>query len=216
MSDPRDQRLRSRVRLELPVRLRQIAPPRNLVEVARTLDVSRNGILFRTKELYDLRTTVWVAMPYHPNAASPDPEFPSSVVRVDRLPEGLAEVALLFHSGHADYRTFVATPGEAAPLPRSERRTKNRVRMALPIRVRGTGTAEESVTLDVSRTGVLFRSDQPYPVGQTVWVAVPFQRGTEPAEVPARIVRVLESEPPRAVALQYSHSIASRASTPSF
>ena len=61
----RDQRVRNRVRMDLPVRVRQIGPPRDRTEVTRTLDVSRNGLLFRTRELYDLRGTVWVAMPYN-------------------------------------------------------------------------------------------------------------------------------------------------------
>jgi len=76
-----NQRIRSRVRLEMSVRIRQIGPPRNLIEVARTLDVSRNGLLFRTREPYNLRSIVWVTFPYNADSLVAEPEAPATVVR---------------------------------------------------------------------------------------------------------------------------------------
>lgn len=204
MPDPRDQRIRNRVRLDLPVRVRQIGPPRDLIEVSRTMDVSRNGLLFRTREPYDLRSVVWVMMPYSANAVVPDPEFPATVVRVDRKPEGFTEVAVQFHNSRSDQ--FLAPSASAPPPPaqKSDRRNRSRVRMALPIRVRNEGAAEESVTLDVSRGGVLFQTARPYPVGQTVWVTMPYQPGSRQDEVPARVVRVVERNNQRGVALHFT------------
>ena len=203
MPDPRDQRLRSRVRLELPVRVRQIGPPRDSIEITRTMDVSRNGILFRTREIYEMHSTVWITMPFNPNTVVPDPEFHGSVVRIIRAEDGSTEVGVQFHSSHADHWKPVYTP-VGGPSKPSERRGKNRVRMTLPIRVRHESAAEESVTLDVSRTGVLFRSTKNYPVGHTVWVTMPYQPGARLDEVPARVVRVVDRAELRGVALHFT------------
>jgi hypothetical protein len=208
MPSPSDQRVRNRVRLDLPARIRQISPPRNLSEEVRTLDVSRNGLLFRTREPYDLRSVVWIVMPYNAKALAQDPEFPATVVRVERKPDGLAEVAVHFHSGHADqFRTAPPPPMEVL-RNKEDRRQRSRVRMALPIRVRNENSAEESVTMDVSRTGVLFQTMKPYPVGQTVWVMMPYQAGAQGGEVPARVVRSVEKGSLRGVALQFTSASA--------
>ncbi len=214
MPDPRDQRTRSRIRLTLPVRIRQVGPPRDLVEVNSTLDVSRNGILFRTRQPYDVNSTIWITMPYHAQAAGSEPEFPASVVRIDRAPDGSAEIAVQFHSAHADRFKAVYQSSPAPPTAgKSDRRNKNRVRMTLPIRVRNEAHAEESVTLDVSRTGVLFRSSRNYPVGEQVWVAMPYQPGAPPQEISARVVRVVERPEARGVALQFGQARPPRTSS---
>ncbi len=216
MSEQHEQRLRSRVRLGLAVRIRQIGPPRDLVEITRTLDVSRNGLLFVTRQPYNLQSTVWVTMPYNPSAIVPEPEFPAIVVRINRREDGCSEIALQFHSAHSDQSgprgQRAPQTGSSRPIERSgERRLRSRVRMALPIRVRLQESAEESVTLDVSRTGVLFRTVRSYPVGHAVWVAMPYQTGTRPEEVSARVVRVVERENHRGVALHFSSEPHARA-----
>lgn len=214
MADPRDQRTRTRIRLNLPVRIRQVGPPRDLVEVSRTLDVSRNGIMFRTRQPYDANSTVWVTMPYHPEAVNPEPEFPASVVRILRAEDGSTEIAVQFHSAHADKSRPVYQSAPPAPAAgKGDRREKNRVRMALPIRVRNAAHAEESITLDVSRTGVLFRTSRQYPVGEQVWVAMPYQPGAPPQEVSARVVRVVERADARGVALHFGQHAAQRSSS---
>jgi hypothetical protein len=203
MNSGANQRLRGRVRLDIQVRIRQAGPPRSLTEVTRTLDVSRNGLLFRTREPYDLRSIVWVTFPYNADALVSEPEAPATVVRIDPKPGGDTEIAVQFHSSHADRFT---SSSQAAPPPRqqSDRRVRSRVRMSLPIRVRDGGAAEESVTLDVSRAGVLFESQHPYPLGHTVWVTMPYQAGQKQDEVPARVVRIVEKRDSRGVALHFS------------
>ena len=204
MPSPSDQRVRSRVRLDLPARIRQIGPPRSLAEEVRTLDVSRNGLLFRTREPYDLRSVVWVMMPYDSKAIAPNPEFPATVVRIDRKPDGAAEVAVQFHSGHADQFKAAPPPPHEVERSKQDRRNRSRVRMSLPIRVRNENAAEESVTMDVSRGGVLFQTARQYPVGQTVWVLMPYQAGAQSEEVPARVVRTVERGDARGVALHFT------------
>jgi hypothetical protein len=208
MPSPSDQRVRSRVRLDLPARIRQIGPPRDLAEEVRTVDVSRNGLLFRTHEPYNLRSVVWVMMPYSPKALSPDPEFPATVVRIDRKADGLTEVAVQFHSSRADQFAAAPPPPPAVQRSKQDRRNRSRVRMALPIRVRHENAAEESVTMDVSRAGVLFQTARQYPVGQTVWVMMPYQAGAQGDEVPARVVRMVDRGSVRGVALHFTSASA--------
>lgn len=209
MADPRDQRTRARIRLELSARIRQIAPPRNLIEVTRTQDVSRNGILFRTREPYDVNSTVWITMPYNEKALGQDIEFPASVVRVLRQADGSAVIAVQFHSAHADrFRSsYQVEPQRAAPAENAQKR-RPRVKMTLPIRVRNQKTAEESVTVDVSRTGVLFRTDQSYTPGDSVMVCMPYQPAGSLEEVPAVVVRTVERADVRGVALHYASAVA--------
>lgn len=203
MPGSQNNRLRSRVRIELPIRVRQIGPPRDFAEITRTVDASRNGILFRSRERYDVGTNVWVMMPYRRDALAGDLEFPGSIVRVQAMPDGLSEIALQFHSGRSD-RQLTTMISTAPPVKSSERRERNRVRVELPIRVRDHSDSEESVTVDVSRAGVLFRSDRAYPLGRTVWVVVPYQRGGQQQETPAQVVRAVENAGQRAIALQYT------------
>jgi hypothetical protein len=114
------------------------------------------------------------------------------------------------------------TPGK--PITSSERRAKNRVKMTLPLRIRTDGTfvggtvalkeeeklpvwLEESVTLDVSRTGVLFVSSRPYRLGQRVWVAMPYQPGMTPREEPAEVVRFVERAGVKGVAIRFIRDV---------
>jgi hypothetical protein len=91
--------------------------------------------------------------------------------------------------------------------------------MTLPLRVRTDGTfvggtaikdeerlpiwMEESVTLDVSRTGILFVSSRPYKLGQRVWVAMPYQPSGTNTEEPAEVVRFVERSGVQGVALRF-------------
>ena len=206
MPDVGDQRHRARVRMTLPVKVRQIYPPRDAVEVSVTLDVSRNGILFRSAEYYVLHSTVWVTMNYNPKEIAPDSEFPATVVRIVKNPEGGYGVALQFHSSRADRMEPMARPAGASTAASSERRHKNRVRTAMAIRVRAGDMVEESITVNVSRTGVLFRSSRQYSIGQMVWVVMPYQPDEELSEVPARVVRTIVIDVGRLVALHFGEN----------
>jgi len=197
-----EQRTRARIRMELPVRVRQIGPPFDSTETTTSLDVSRNGVLFRTRQPYAMNSTVWVTMPYHEGSGH-NLEFPASVVRMDKRDDGSTEIAVQFHSARADKLRPTYASAPAGPQRSSDRRTKNRVRMALPIRVRDTRAAEESVTVDVSRTGVLFSAAKAYPVGQQVWVVMPYQPGEAANEMSAQVVRNIPQTGSVGVALHF-------------
>jgi hypothetical protein len=210
--------------MDVPVRLRQVPPPRETVEIKTTLDVSRNGLLFRTREPYELQSTIWVTMPYNPVVELRPPEFPATVVRVIKLTSGDLEIGVQFHSAHADRWAHSPVYAREArpPVPSTEKRGKNRVRMTLPIRVRSgkvsfedslpTSTSpglsgvwiEETVTLDVSRTGVLFVSTRPYQIGQKVWTVMPYQPDATAEEEPAEVVRFVERAGVRGVAIRFT------------
>jgi len=192
--------------MSLPVRVRQIYPPRDAVEVSVTLDVSRNGILFRSADFYLLHSTVWVTMNYSAKETAPDSEFPATVVRIVKNPEGLYDVALQFHSSRADRVEPVVRGAGPSAITSSERRNKNRVRTAMSIRVRAGDMVEESITVNVSRTGVLFRSSRQYAVGQAVWMVMPYQPGEELSEVAARVVRTVVIDVGRLVALHFGEN----------
>src|SRR5262245_36269766 len=112
-----------------------------MVEVTRTQDVSRNGILFRTREPYEPQSTVWVTMPYHADALGADPEFPGSVVRILDQTDGTQEIAVQFHSAHAD-RYRQSYEAEKKPMAHNARKRRARATMTLPIRVRRGNAAE--------------------------------------------------------------------------
>jgi hypothetical protein len=194
--------------MDMPVRIRRYPPPRESMEIKTTLDVSRNGLLFRTRDAYELNSIVWVTMPFSTNAVVKGPEFPATVVRVIKQPDGDIEVGVQFHSAHADkwHHSVYARPGK--PVTSTEKRKKNRVRMTLPVRVRSGMILDESVTMDVSRTGVLFASAQSYAIGQKVFVVIPFQpvgliSGTL-VEEPAEVIRFVERAGVRGVAVQFT------------
>ena len=207
LSDPRDLRTRQRIRIELLARIRQISGSRSNSEITRTLDVSRNGLLFRTRESYDAAKPVWVTMPFVENALAQDLEFPASVVRMLPQRDGSHEIALQFHSAHAD-RFRSSYQAEPPPPSHTVQKRRPRVKMTLPIRVRAQKAAEESVTLDVSRTGVLFRTERTYSAGDPVMVCMPYQPAGRLEEVAAIVVRTVERADVRGVALHYAAAIA--------
>jgi CheY-like chemotaxis protein len=106
----------------------------------------------------------------------------------------------------------------AAALPGGERRRRRRALISAPVRVRGTCITDEtcpdeiSVTLDVSRIGLLFLTQDPaYTRGMEVVVTFPYSAAPTaiPAEQPARVARVVEmADGRRAVALALGKAVA--------
>ena len=179
------------------------------MEVATTLDVSRNGVLFRTRQPYEMHSTVWVIVPYDPKSMGGDVEFPATVVRIDNSADGSAEVAVRFHSARSDPTPVNIQARSVMPV-QVERRTKDRSKLTVPIRVRGENGTEVTQTVDISRTGLLFRAGGSYAVGQHVWVVVPFKDGAPTDEIDARVVRIIERSSTISVAVQYSRTTSIR------
>ena len=213
MSGGAENRSRSRVHFDMSVRVRQIGPPRDSIEIAKTLDFSRNGVMFRTRQPYLMNSTVWLILPFNPKAPIQEPEFPGTIVRIEQMEDGTAEIGVRFHNSRAD-RTVGMYDTKVAPVESSERRVKDRARLSLTIRVRDTAGVEITNTVDVSRTGVLFRSSKDYQIGQQVWVTVPYTPETPPEETEARVVRILERTKMRCIAAQYTRVTGMKVQSP--
>jgi hypothetical protein len=173
------------VQLNLPVRLRWLAPLGQLTEVTETLDVSRGGLLVNRPEPCGVSAALWVTFPFDPTLELVQPETPACVVRVKDTPAGGHWVGIAFNLPERH-----AAPACAGDV---DRRRRERVRLALPIRVwlAGSPWPEETMTVDVSEDGVLFCTARMYSVGDAVRVGLPpgiLRR--QPAQVPARVVRV--------------------------
>ena len=177
-----EQRRSARVPLNLPIRVRWQAPLRHTIEISQTLDVSRTGLLFYRQETCSLETRVWVTYPYSAEDSAAQPEIPARVVRVKSTPTGGHLVALHLEP----QRRSVASVGKF------NRRGGERSPVALPLRVRPAGAPwpEESMTVDVSEGGVLFRSARLYALGDCVRVTMAQGGWGTNAECDARVVRI--------------------------
>ena len=157
------------------------------LEVARTEDVSRDGLLVRRNEPCDTRARVWVVFPFDPAASdSVRAETAARIVRVDRATEGGYRVALKF-----------APPVSKLALPvERERRGCPRIPLALPVLIRLAGTPwpEESMTQDVSQSGARFETSHIYAAGDTVLAKIPWGQWSATGEIAGRVVRVQAME----------------------
>jgi PilZ domain len=186
MSEPAtytEVRKHPRAQLKLPARIRWQGPLGMRLEVTQTVDVSRDGMLFRRAEPCDRLTRVWVAFPYDPAAgAATQPETPARIVRVEPDAEGGYWVALRFESVS---RTPKAPPG-------AERRGSERIPFALPIFVRPAGTPwpEEFMTRDISQHGARFETSHIFAPGDQVLAKIPWGEWSRTGEVAGRVVRV--------------------------
>jgi len=172
-----------RARLQLPVRIRWQRPLGMRLEVTQTIDVCREGILFRRNEACEVATRVWVAFPFEPKIrASAQPEKAARVVRVEREQSGDYLVALNFET---------VQRGSDVPA-RRERRKSPRIPFALPIFVRPVGTRwpEESMTQDISQGGARFTTSHGYVVGDTVLATIPWGEWSKAGEISGHVVRV--------------------------
>jgi hypothetical protein len=151
------------------------------LEVTHTIDVSRGGLLLQRAEPCEVPARVWVAFPYDANGPA-QPETPATVVRVERDSIGGFRVALK-----------LALPPRHSPRPfATERRKHARFPFALPIFVRPPGAPwpEESMTRDISRSGVRFETAQLYKVGQDVAAKIAWGEWGQQGEIPGRVLRV--------------------------
>jgi hypothetical protein len=108
-----------------------------------------------------------------------------------------------------------ATPPttESAQKPRvfeKDERTKGRAPLNMLVKIArprfGRGFADVCETLNVSRTGIYFSTEQGYEVGEKVEVVMPYHPDSAGIQVPGRIVRIdkLPGTPRKGVAIQLS------------
>jgi len=92
---------------------------------------------------------------------------------------------------------------------REEQRRKGRAPLRMPIkvikRVYGSELADVGETINISRSGVYFRTLKIYEVGETVHVLLPYKEGDIAIPVPAKVVRrdQLKEPPEKGVALHF-------------
>lgn len=172
-----------RAQLSMPVRIRWQGPRGMRMETAKTIDVSKGGMLVERGLNCEAQGRVWIAFPYDPSAGSAvQPETPARVVRVENWAGSAMRMAL-----HLDpvSRDGFRTEGY-------ERRAHARLSFALPIFVRPVNSAwpEESMTLDISPAGASFETAHIYATGDAVFVKIPWGEWGKAGEIHARVVRV--------------------------
>jgi hypothetical protein len=180
-----DLRKHPRAQLRLPARIRWRSPLGMRLEISQTIDVSREGLLVHRAEPCEVNSRVWVAFPFETsNAISAQPEIPARVVRTQSEPTGGLRVALQLQ----------LPPRRPPHPPGQERRASSRVPFAVPIFVRAAATPwpEESMTQDVSRSGVRFVTARIFTPGDSVFASISWGEWARKGELPARVVRVEE------------------------
>jgi hypothetical protein len=84
---PMYSRKHRRVQMRLPARLRWSTPLGQRIELGKTIDASRGGLLVSTKERHTPGVSVWVTFPYDASLADGQPEVVAHVVRCDEVLE---------------------------------------------------------------------------------------------------------------------------------
>jgi len=84
-----DRREHRRARLRLLVRLRWTTPFAQKIELAESIDASRDGLLVSTKEPHSPGVRLWVTFPHDPSRSDGQPEVPARVVRCGEVLEAL-------------------------------------------------------------------------------------------------------------------------------
>ena len=172
-----------RAQLSLPVRIRWQGPRGMRMETAKTIDVSKGGLLVERTKSCATQGRVWIAFPYDPSVGSiVQPETPARVVRVEGENGDGYRVAL-----HIDL------PSRAGARPiAQERRAHVRLPFSLPVFVRPVSKPwpEESMTCDVSPAGASFETSHIYALGDAVFVKIPWGEWGKVGEIHGRVVRV--------------------------
>jgi hypothetical protein len=170
-----DRREHHRAQLSLPVRIRWNTPFGQKIEVCKTLDISRTGLLVPCQEAHAPGVPLWVTFPYDSSVGDGQPEMLAKVVRVGlwrngkgskSTGEGWNEQAVALHFT-LPFR--VQSNGHAKE---PERRDSPRRPLALPIRVRPEHIPwfEEAMTIDVSAHGLRFVTNREYREGERLLV----------------------------------------------
>jgi hypothetical protein len=209
ISPPRERRRRPRVHLELPVRVRWLGPFGLETEITQTRNASRGGLLVSSTGARQVGSLLWATFPYDADVAFTESETPGKVVRSTAVsPAGNApavEIAIEFH--HLDFSADVGalSPNHSSSLAgRTERRNHLRVALAFLIRVERSGQVsrsprrelepplwpEETMTVDVSPSGMLFCTLRLYEVGERLVIAAESGRKLSAGARRARVVRV--------------------------
>jgi hypothetical protein len=179
-----DRREYHRAQLRLPVRLRWNTPFGQKTETSSTVDVSRAGLLVNCSTPHPVGTTLWVTFPYDSSVPDIQPEVLARVVRLDMPGTTWVEIK-------SENTQQLSVDAPTRPLlglrlypkrfsrdkqkaPQIERRAIPRRVIALPVRVRPQGIPwfEETMTVDISESGVRFLSNREYRVGDVLFLSI--------------------------------------------
>jgi|HubBroStandDraft_6_1064221.scaffolds.fasta_scaffold00635_19 hypothetical protein len=178
-----DLRKHPRAQLRLPVRIRWQGQLGMRLETARTIDVSREGLLVHRDAPSLPHERLWVAFPFDPATRSAaQPETPARVVRVENQSETGYRIAMRLQ-----------LPSKDTLRPAGfDRRTHPRIAFALPIFVRPVDSRwpEESMTCNVSSAGASFETPRIHALGDEVFVNIPWGEWSRAGEIQGRVVRV--------------------------
>lgn len=180
-----ERRKHPRAQLRVPVRIRWRGPLGMRLEIARSIDVCRSGLLVERAERCEVRSRVWVISPFDARATV-QPETPGHIARVHPENSGPLHVAIALE---------IASP--ATPRPAAdERRRFPRVGFALPIFIRPIDSPwpEESMTMDLSAGGARFSTSRIFARGDSLLARIPWGDWDREGEVRGRVVRVQTHE----------------------
>jgi hypothetical protein len=209
VSTPRERRHRSRVPLELPVRVRWLGPFGLETEITQTRNASRGGLLVASANARQTGSLLWATFPYDPAVAFTESETPGKVVRcaatfaVRNAPAN--KIAIEFHHPDLISRSNALVRNGSSSHPgRNDRRLHARIALAFLIRVERSGPnsrsslhefesplwAEETMTVEVSPAGMLFCTLRIYEVGEQLMIAAQPGRKLSASDRSARVVRI--------------------------
>jgi hypothetical protein len=199
-----DRRRHPRALLSLPARLRWLSPLGLEAETSETLDAGRGGLLVSSREPRAEGTLVWVTFPFDTGASAMEPETPAYVARSKTTPSGgyLAGIAFANSNKHA-HQTGDSDLSRNAPASNypggADRRRHARTRLALLIRILGADASwpEDTMTMDISHSGLLFCTLRIYEQGELVTVALSRSAWLSGGDRRARVMRIAShpSEP---------------------
>jgi hypothetical protein len=175
--------------LSLPVRLRWLGPLGLESETLETLDAGRGGLLVSSREPRVEGTPAWVTFPFDAAASITEPETPAHVARSKTTPSGGFLAGIAF--ADRDNQTLPDTPVRGISGG-ADRRHHARTRLALLIRVRGADASwpDDAMTMDFSRTGLLFCTLRIYEQGEHMTLALPRCAWLSGGDRRARVVRI--------------------------
>src|SRR5579859_7313298 len=161
-----ERREHHRAQLRLPVRIRWNTPFGQRIEICKTLDISRGGLLVPSGEPHAPGVPVWVTFPYDTALVDSQPEMLASVVRAAPFANGNGSKPFHQQSGERAVALHFALPARPESnghghFQELERRRSPRRTLGVPVRVRPEHIPwfEEAMTLDLSANGVRFLSN---------------------------------------------------------
>ncbi len=186
-----ERRFHHRVPLTLPIRLRWTGPFGQTIEVSRTCDVSRGGVLVECSRPHPPGASLWVTFPYDPSLPEDPAELPARVTRKEPADNSHLRLALEFVSPPR-----APVEGGNGLRKQGEHRSSPRRTISIPVRVRLADVPwyEEAMTLDLSFEGMRFLSTRLYEPGNRVYVSLRAGNLRSPwnsaREIPAIVLRV--------------------------